>query len=141
MKKKATARGKRASIYLAIGLTLAILFDTVQQVIWKVGVVAIPQTDSVWRMAEAALHEPLLALVGVLMVLRLVNWLWVLELADLSYAQPITALSYVTVTLFSALYLKEKLTLLQLAGMVLVMVGVWCISQTERDSRESEAAS
>lgn len=132
-------RTNRVSVQLAVGLTLAILFDTVQQLAWKMGMVAIPEDASPWAVAEAAFHEPLLGLVALLMVLRLINWLKVLELADLSYAQPITTLSYVTVTVLSAIYLKETMTPVQIAGIVVVLAGIWCISQTEIDSRQSEA--
>ena len=39
----------------------------------------------------------------VALVAQLANWLWVLAQADLSFAQPITALSYITVLAFSPL--------------------------------------
>jgi multidrug transporter EmrE-like cation transporter len=128
----------KVSVRLTIGLALAILFDTVQQLAWKVGMGAIPEDASPWATVEAAVREPLLALVALLMVLRLINWLKVLELADLSYAQPITTLSYVTVTALSAIYLNETMTPLQIVGIVIVLAGVWCISQTERDSHQAE---
>lgn len=128
------------SVRLAVGLGLAVVFDTVQQLAWKTGIVAMPETTSPSATIEAALHEPLLALVAVLMVARLINWLKVLELADLSFAQPITSLSYVSVTALSAIYLKETLTLLQIVGMAIILSGVWCISQTGGASRPSEVA-
>lgn len=125
-------------VRLWLGIALAILFDTIQQLVWKVGVVAMPETDSPWETLAAAFREPMFALVAILMVLRLINWLKVLELADLSFAQPMTTLSFVTVAIASAVYLGETLTWLQIAGMAVVLAGVWCISQTERDSHESE---
>lgn len=134
-------RDIRVSVRLAVGLGLAIVFDTVQQLAWKVGIVRMPETTSPSATIEAVLHEPLFALVAALMVARLINWLKVLELADLSYAQPFTSLSYVSVTVFSAVYLKETLTPLQIVGMAIIVGGVWCISQTGAASRPSEAAS
>ncbi len=118
-------RNRREVVQLTGGLTLAIVFDTVQQLAWNV---------------ESALREPLLGLVAILMVLRLINWLKVLELADLSYAQPITSLSYVTVAATSALFLQETLSTLQIVGMAVIMVGVWCISQTEHKTSPSEVS-
>lgn len=135
------SRHTRVPVQLVVGLTLAILFDTVQQIAWKMGVVAIPETTSPWATIEAALREPLLGLVAILMVLRLINWLKVLELADLSYAQPITSLSYVFVTILSALYLKETLTPLQIAGMAIIMAGIWCISRTGQTTYPTQALS
>jgi drug/metabolite transporter (DMT)-like permease len=132
-------RDNRVSVRLVVGLALAVLFDTIQQLVWKEGMGGIPDTASPWEAVTAALHEPLLGLVALLMLLRLINWLKVLELADLSYAQPITSLSYVTVSLLSVVYLKETLTLLQIAGIVVVLAGVWCVSQTERDTLHPQA--
>jgi len=124
------SRDIQVSVRLGVGLGLAVVLDTAQQLAWKVGIDAIPETTSPSGTIEAVLHEPLLALVAVLMVARLINWLKVLELADLSYAQPFTSLSYISVTVLSAIYLKEALTLLQIIGMAIIVVGVWCISQT-----------
>lgn len=132
-------RDNRVSVRLVVGLALAIVLDTIQQLVWKEGMGAIPDDASPWETINAALHEPLLGLVAILMLVRLVNWLKVLELADLSYAQPITSLSYVTVTLASVVYLKETLTLIQVAGIGVLLAGVWCISQTPRDTAHIEA--
>ena len=131
-------RDNRVSVRLMVGLAIAILLDTVQQLVWKEGMGGIPDDASLSETITAALHAPLLGLVAILMLARLINWLKVLELADLSFAQPITSLSYVTVTLASVIYLKETLTLIQIAGIAVVLAGVWCISQTERDSHQSE---
>ena len=131
-------RDNRVSVRLMVGLAIAILLDTVQQLVWKEGMGGIPDDASLSETIAAALHAPLLGLVAILMLARLINWLKVIELADLSFAQPITSLSYVTVTLASVIYLKETLTLIQIAGIAVVLAGVWCISQTERDSHQSE---
>ena len=74
--------------------------------------------------------EPLvIGLVVVLFVAQLTNWLRVLEISDLSYAQPITALSYISVLGFSVAWLGEQLDPLKIAGIVLIMAGVWFISR------------
>ena len=88
-------RDNRVSVRLVVGLALAVVFDTIQQLVWKMGMGDIPDTATPRETIEAALREPLLGVVAVLMLVRLINWLKVLELADLSYAQPITSLSYV----------------------------------------------
>jgi drug/metabolite transporter (DMT)-like permease len=134
-------RYSRVSFQLAMGLTLAIVLDTIQQLAWKMGMDALPETAPPWAMVEAVLREPLLGLVAILMVVRLINWLSVLKLADLSYAQPITSLSYITVTVASALFLHERLTPLQIIGMAIIMAGVWCIGQTKETTSPSEVSS
>ena len=67
------------------------------------------------------------------------NWLMILGDADLSYAQPVTSLSYVSVFFLSVLYLKEAADLLQIAGIIFVLVGVWFISQTEHLTQAQES--
>jgi drug/metabolite transporter (DMT)-like permease len=54
----------------------------------------------------------------------------VLARADLSFAQPITALSYITVLVLSRLALHEKVSLPKILGTALILLGVFLISQT-----------
>jgi drug/metabolite transporter (DMT)-like permease len=125
----------RDGVKLALGLALAVLLDTVQQLAWKMGVISAPDSDSFITAFLNVLQQPVFLVVITVMVLRLVNWLKVLELADLSFAQPITALSYVSVAVASAVLLHEKLTLVHIAGVVMIVAGVWCVSRTVRASR------
>ena len=55
-------------------------------------------------------------------------WLIVLTKLDLSYAYPITSLSYVLVTLGSIFFLKEKVSMLKWFAIVLVILGVVFVS-------------
>ena len=71
------------------------------------------------------------ALVAALFVWQLVNWLQVLEGCDLSYSQPITALSLILVLVLSALYLGESVDTLKVLGIGFVFAGVWFISRTD----------
>ena len=87
----------------------------------------------------AMLHQPVFIIVAVLLVCQLANWLDVLDRADLSYAQPITSLSYVSVCLCSAVYLKEPVDGLQLTGIGFVLAGVWFISRTDHVSRAGDS--
>ncbi len=71
---------------------------------------------------------------AVLFAGQLWNWLDVLERADLSYAQPITSLSLITVLAFSVAFLGERLDLLKVTGIALILAGVWFISRGPHDS-------
>lgn len=115
---------------VAIGLAVAIALDTSLQLAWKFATSQLPSALSLPATAEAALQQPIFAGVALLMILQLVNWLNVLGHADLSFAQPITSLSYVSVCVLSAIYLGEALDLLQIGGIALILVGVWFISRT-----------
>jgi drug/metabolite transporter (DMT)-like permease len=96
-------------------LGLAIVLDTVVQLLWKV--------------AATGVDPLVVAIVVVLFIAQLFNWLRVLQMSDLSYSQPITALSYVTVLGLSAAWLGEQIDLLKVAGIVLILAGVWFISR------------
>jgi drug/metabolite transporter (DMT)-like permease len=121
-------RSKRT---LAIGLVLAIVFDTAGQLLWKFTAETLPSAASVWPTVEAMLRQPLiLVLVGVF-VCQLINWLKVLDHADLSYAQPITSLSYVSVCAFSAHLFGEHIGPAKAAGILCILSGVWLVSQSK----------
>jgi drug/metabolite transporter (DMT)-like permease len=119
---------------LAIGLTVAIVLDTGLQLFWKTGIANIPDTSSVADTIAGVLRDPLFLLVIVLMAAQLVNWLKVLEHADLSFAKPFTSLSYVTVAVLSVVLLGESIASLQIVGIMVVVAGVWCVSRTRQST-------
>ena len=82
-----------------------------------------------WKLAATGLDPIIIALVVIFFIAQLFNWLRVLEISDLSYSQPITSLSYITVLGLSALWFGEHIDALKVAGIVLVLAGVWCISR------------
>ncbi len=55
-------------------------------------------------------------------------WLIALSRAPLSYAYPFASLSYVLITLASFFILREKITLLRVAGVVLICLGVLIVA-------------
>ena len=116
---------------LAVGLLIAILIDTALQLVWKSAVLTLPHDGSPWLNLQAILQNPRFVFVIFLMGCQFFNWLMILGDADLSYAQPVTSLSYVSVFFLSVLYLKEAADVFQIAGIMFVLVGVWFISQTE----------
>lgn len=116
---------------LVVRLALAIALDTAVQVLWKVGAEQLPGSSSIAAAAGAALHQPVFLLVAGLFCWQLVNWLRVLEQSDLSYSQPITSLSFVSVFALSAAYLGESVDAPKVLGIALVFAGVWFISRTD----------
>ncbi len=99
---------------------LAILIDTALQLVWKSAVLSLPNNGSPWLNVQAILQNPLFLFVIFLMACQFFNWLLVLHNADLSFAQPVTSLSYVSVFFLSVLLLKEAVDLLQMTGILLV---------------------
>jgi drug/metabolite transporter (DMT)-like permease len=117
---------------------LAILIDTALQLVWKSAVLSLPNDGSPWLNVQAILQNPLFLFVIFLMACQFFNWLLVLRNADLSFAQPVTSLSYVSVFFLSVLLLKEAADLLQMTGILFVLVGVWFISQTDHVTPSQE---
>jgi drug/metabolite transporter (DMT)-like permease len=122
---------------LAIGLALAILLDTVGQLLWKVSIASVPFDQNFWSTVESVLRQPLFIVLAAIFLCQLFNWLRVLERADLSYAQPITSLSYVTVCALSAVLLGEHIGTAKVAGVVCVLAGVVLVSRSPPLERES----
>ena len=114
---------------LVLGLTLAIILDTAVQLLWKTAIAGVPPGTSMTRIAAVLLQQPLFIIVGALMIAQLVNWLKVLANTDLSYAKPITSLSYVTVSVGSVILLGESIHPAQVAGILMVISGVWLVSR------------
>jgi drug/metabolite transporter (DMT)-like permease len=132
------SRKRKFPVRLAVGLLIAILIDTTLQLVWKSAVLTLPHNGSPWLNVQAILQNPRFVFVIFLMGCQFFNWLMILGDADLSYAQPITSLSYVSVFFLSVLYLKEAADIFQIAGIMLVLVGVWFISQTEHLTQAQE---
>ncbi|CAN5256617.1 hypothetical protein BH11PSE9_BH11PSE9_38670 [soil metagenome] len=116
---------------LAIGLALAIVLDTAVQLFWKFAVAGLPETATATAAVMAVLRQPWFLLVAGLFIAQLLNWLKVLEWADLSFAQPITSLSYISVCLLSAMFFGEHIGVAKMAGVACILAGVWLISRGE----------
>ena len=133
------SRKRKFPARLAVGLLIAVLIDTALQLVWKSAVLTLPHDGSPWLNVQSILQNPRFVFVIFLMGCQFFNWLMILGDADLSYAQPITSLSYVSVFFLSVLYLKEAADVFQIAGIMLVLVGVWFISQTEHLTQAQES--
>lgn len=126
---------------LVVGLALAILLDTVGQLLWKICVASLPAAADLTSVVAAALRQPLFIVLAAVFLLQLFNWLRVLERAELSYAQPITSLSYVTVCVLSASVLGEHIGAAKTVGVLFVLGGVALVSQSRPAEAEAEARS
>jgi drug/metabolite transporter (DMT)-like permease len=116
--------------WLLLRLALAVVLDTAVHVLWKLGAERLPGSLSAAALVDAV-HEPLLLIVAVLFAWQLVNWLRVLEGSDLSFSQPITSLSLISVLVVSAIWLDESLGAAKIIGIALVFAGVWFVSRTD----------
>jgi drug/metabolite transporter (DMT)-like permease len=122
---------------LAIGLLASVAFDTLLQLTWKTTVLETPPETTPWATFGAVFANPLFLGVIVLMTLQFFNWLMVLAQADLSYAKPISALSYASVPVMSVLVLDEAIDIVEITGLAFVIGGVWFICRTDPLTQET----
>lgn len=119
---------------LAVGLTLAIILDTIGQLLWKFAVERLPDNLSLGSTIEAVAQQPWFLAVVAVFLCQLFVWLKVLENVDLSFAQPITSLSYLTVCGFSWMLFDDRIGPVKGAGILCVLAGVWLISRGKRQT-------
>lgn len=119
----------RAKSRLLIGLTLSIVLDTALQLVWKEASGGLPPLGEWQAFAAAVSGRPLFLVIALIFVMQLMVWLKVLDHADLSFAQPITALSYITVCGLSVALFGETLDMRKVAGIALILFGIWLISR------------
>jgi drug/metabolite transporter (DMT)-like permease len=124
---------QRIPAKLAAGLLFAIILDTALQLTWKTAVAGLPEQLSLEALL-AVITSPLFLALCAMMLCQLGNWINVLGHADLSFAQPVTSLSYISALLLSAFYLGESIGPIQVAGVAFILIGVWFISQTDHSS-------
>jgi drug/metabolite transporter (DMT)-like permease len=122
---------------LLIGLLAAIAFDTLLQLTWKTTVLETPASASALTTLGSVFANPLFLAVIVIMALQFFNWLMVLGEADLSFAKPVASLSYASVPVLSVIMFNETFDMIEIAGVVCVIAGVWFISQTKPLTEET----
>jgi multidrug transporter EmrE-like cation transporter len=72
---------------------------------------------NVWILGGMTLH-----------VSALVVWLWALSRVDITFAYPFLALGYVLVSLMAWFWLGETITLVRVAGMLIIIIGLIVLS-------------
>jgi drug/metabolite transporter (DMT)-like permease len=112
------------------GLAAAVTLDTAIQIFWKAAVAGVPSFAGALDTINLILRQPLSLVVIILVLIQFLNWMAVLRRTDLSYAQPITSLSLISVTTVSFYLFHERVSLQRIAGMLLILAGVWFISMT-----------
>ena len=66
----------------------------------------------------------------ILYVTAMLIWLYVLKNVEVSYAYPFTALGFIVVMAISYFFLAEQVTLLRVAGIILIIGGIFLISKS-----------
>jgi drug/metabolite transporter (DMT)-like permease len=113
-----------------LGLAIAILLDTFVQVTWKESLSGASEQRGLAVIVLTALKTPLFYVAMAGFAAQMFNWTRVLAKADLSFAQPITALSYLSVLAISRAFLHETLSPRKIVAIFLILAGVACISRS-----------
>ena len=119
------ARGK-----VIYGLTMAILLCSVSQLCWKYATTHVPADSTALHTLLITFSRPSFWIAAGLYIWQFFNWMMVLKYADLSFAQPITAGTYVVVGIATWLLFGESLPPHRLIGTGLILAGVILISQS-----------
>lgn len=117
-----------------VGLALTIVLDTGVQILWKAAASAVPASAGVIEVVIGMLSQPIFYGVIAMFIAQFVIWMKVLAKADLSFAQPITALSFVSVCALSSVVLHEQVGPMRLVGIGLILLGTWFVSQTSHNT-------
>jgi drug/metabolite transporter (DMT)-like permease len=120
----------RTPLKVWIGLALAVALDVPVQLLWKALMLKYgdaahgPRLIDLFHQFRWFAHQSRTWVLLGFFLCQFVNWMWVLGNADLSYAQPFTALSYVAVSGCAAFYFHEHLSPLRITGIALILLGV-----------------
>jgi len=87
--------------------------------------------------ALSALLEPFVIAGILLLIVWTLLRIKLLELADLSYVLPITAVGYVLTAIMGALFLHEQVSLQRWAGTILIVAGAALTATTAPDTEGS----
>jgi drug/metabolite transporter (DMT)-like permease len=81
------------------------------------------------------LFNPLFQLTVILWLVQFFNWLLVLAQSDLSFAQPMSGISYITVACSAACLFGEHISPQRGAGIALIVIGAWLMGGTTPHTR------
>lgn len=117
------------------GLGMAIVLCSASQLCWKSATARIAPDATALQTIEQTFLRPTFWVACSLYIWQFFNWMMVLKHADLSFAQPITAGSYVAVGLAAWLVFKEPMPPQRWAGIALILLGVFFISRSPHNSK------
>ena len=110
-------------------LILAIILNALANIFIKAGMMGSKEESMLLLLREKCLSLPIISGIGCF-VLALVAYSYVLSKVNLSIAYPMmTSLGFVIVIFASWIVFKESITLVQMAGFVLILSGVWLVAR------------
>lgn len=115
-------------------ILLAVLINTAAQLLLKQGMVRIGHFEfamnNFFPIATKVAINPYILTGLVCYVSSVAVWLLVLSRTDVSYAYPMMSLGYIATALAAYWLLNEPLTFIRIAGIFVIMVGVFLITRS-----------
>lgn len=154
----------RTPLRVWVGLAIAVVLDVPVQLIWKALMIKYRDPDRgpkfsgsdhsiswmlqshhhgmllgfIWHTARWFFREVRTYVLLALFACQFFDWIWVLGNADLSFAQPFTALSYVVVSTCAVLFFHEHLSPLRMLGIAFILLGVILVGSSEHKTTDIE---
>lgn len=121
-----------ATLYALI--MTGVMLNAAAQLFLKIGMQKIGHFELTWQNAlpvglQAATSLPIFG--GLLCyVVSVLVWLVVLSRAEISLAYPMVSVGYVVTALAAYFWLGEQLGPMRLAGILVIIIGVWLVART-----------
>lgn len=106
------------------------LLNTAQQILLKRGADDATNAGGDWLIQILSSHWFVAAISAEIVCFAI--WMSVLSELDLSQAYPLSAISYVFIMAAAWFSFGEPLPMLQLAGSLLILIGIWCIATASK---------
>ena len=126
------ARGRRK---VFLGLGLAMVLGSASQLCWKSATIGVPADAAALSTLRITFSHPMFWAAAALYIWQFFNWMMVLKHADLSFAQPIMAGTYVVVGPAAWLVFGESLPPHRLVGTLMILMGVYLISRSPHSTK------
>jgi len=111
-------------------LALAIIFNAMANILIKVGMNKVGETEWILELAKKAVVQPQLIAGIVSFIMAFVSYSYILTKLNLSIAYPImVSMGLVIVVTVSYLFLHESISIVQIFGFVLIITGVWMVAK------------
>jgi drug/metabolite transporter (DMT)-like permease len=115
-------------------ILLAVFFNTVAQLVLKVGMEKIGTFAFSWSnfipIILKAAASPWIVLGIIIYVGSVRVWLMVLSRTPVSIAYPISSLAYITSAIAAYYFLGEDLNIIRVAGIVIILLGVYLVARS-----------
>jgi len=124
---------RQLSAFTIVLVTVSVLMSVSAQLCLRQGMSGLGDRSGI-ALFLAAARSPWVIGGVALYISSTVSWLRVLRRIDLVVAYPLGSMSYIFVTLLSAWWLRESVSLLRWAGVFCILFGILVVARGEREA-------